>query len=602
MTNLNPKTKKLLKWIAGGLIALLVIVVTASIYIAAKWKPFLTDKIKTGIYEASDHLYNIDFTDLNLNVLTGTVGLDSVRLYPDTSVFHALRKKDVAPVHLFEIKLAKLKLTRISILEAYFKKRINMNAIVLDKPSINMLRFNVKAQPDTTKTATNLYQKISKSLESVHIRSIKVLNADFDYIRGETGTVLNAVKKLNVSVTDVLIDSVSQHDKERFYYSKDVAFELIGYESVSKDKMYTIKVDTLSGFANAGDIRMKGFQMIPMYPDLQFSRKYKTQRDRYDLKFPTIAFSGLDLERFNVEGRLYAEALTIASAKVKIFMNRELPPSKENKSRNFPHIALQRVELPLIIDTVNLKNVDVAYTEYNPIAQERGTVNIDNLTGTIKNVTNDSLQKSRNAFMAADLKARIIKAADLDAHLRFNLNARDGAFTFRGNIGAMNMPALNPLASALGLVKIETGNIQKVEFDIKGNAVGSTGSLKMQYNNLKVQLLKEGEDGEAPKKKGLLSFLANKLVIKDSNPEKGEALRVAPVQFTRSPSQSFFSLLWKSVFSGIRETVGIGFIKPKSAAKSHEKIEEKLEDRKEERKEKREKKREERKQARAEKK
>jgi len=602
MTNLNPKTKKLLKWIAGGLIALLVIVVTASIYIAAKWKPFLTDKIKTGIYEASDHLYNIDFTDLNLNVLTGTVGLDSVRLYPDTSVFHALRKKDVAPVHLFEIKLAKLKLTRISILEAYFKKRINMNAIVLDKPSINMLRFNVKAQPDTTKTATNLYQKISKSLESVHIRSIKVLNADFDYIRGETGTVLNAVKKLNVSVTDVLIDSVSQHDKERFYYSKDVAFELIGYESVSKDKMYTIKVDTLSGFANAGDIRMKGFQMIPMYPDLQFSRKYKTQRDRYDLKFPTIAFSGLDLERFNVEGRLYAEALTIASAKVKIFMNRELLPSKENKSRNFPHIALQRVELPLIIDTVNLKNVDVAYTEYNPIAQERGTVNIDNLTGTIKNVTNDSLQKGKNAFMAADLKARIIKAADLDAHLRFNLNARDGAFTFRGNIGAMNMPALNPLASALGLVKIETGNIQKVEFDIKGNAVGSTGSLKMQYNNLKVQLLKEGEDGEAPKKKGLLSFLANKLVIKDSNPEKGEALRVAPVQFTRSPSQSFFSLLWKSVFSGIRETVGIGFIKPKSAAKSHEKIEEKLEDRKEERKEKREKKREERKQARAEKK
>jgi hypothetical protein len=602
MTNLNSKTKKLLKWIAGSLIALLVIVVTASIYIAAKWKPFLTDKIKTGIYEASDHLYNIDFTDLNLNVLTGTIALDSVRLYPDTSVFHALRKKDVAPVHLFEIKLAKLKLTRISILEAYFKKRINMNAIILDKPSINMLRFNVKAQPDTTKTATNLYQRISKSLESVHIRSIKVLNADFDYIRGETGTVLNAVKKLNVSVTDVLIDSVSQHDKERFYYSKDVAFELIGYESVSKDKMYTIKVDTLSGFANAGDIRMKGFQMIPMYPDLQFSRKYKTQRDRYDLKFPTIAFSGLDLERFNVEGRLYVEALTIASAKVKIFMNRELPPSKENKSRNFPHIALQRVELPLIIDTVNLKNVDVAYTEYNPIAQERGTVNIDNLTGTLKNVTNDSLQKSKNAFMAADLKAKIIKAADLDAHLRFNLNAKDGAFTFRGNIGPMNMPALNPLASALGLVKIETGNIQKVDFDIKGNAVGSTGSLKMQYSNLKVQLLKEGEDGEAPKKKGLLSFLANKLVIKDSNPEKGEALRVAPVQFTRSPSQSFFSLLWKSVFSGIRETVGIGFIKPKSAAKSHEKIEEKLEERKEERKEKRKKKREERKKARAEKK
>lgn len=602
MTNLNPTKRKLLKWIAGSLIALLVIVVTSAIYLAAKWKPFLTEKIKTGVYEASDHLYRVDFKDLNLNVLTGTVSMNTVRLYPDTSVFHALEKKDLAPVHLFEVKLDELKLTRISILDAYFKKRIDMNAIVLDHPSINMLRFNVKPQTDTVKTATNLYQQISKSLESVHIRSVKVLNADFDYIRGETGVVMNAVKKLNISITDVLIDSVSQFDKQRFYYSKDVAFELIGYESLSKDKMYTLKVDTLRGFANNGHIKLKGFQMIPMYPDLEFSRKYKTQRDRYDLKFPTVEFKGLDLQRFNIEGRLHAGALTIASAKVKIFMNRELPPSKENKSRNFPHIALQRVALPLIIDTVNLKSIDVAYTEYNPIAQERGTVHIDNLTGTIKNVTNDSLQKSKNAFMAADLKAKIIKAANLDAHLRFNLNAKDGAFTFAGNIGSMNMPALNPLASALGLVKIEAGNIQKVEFDIKGNAIGSTGSLKMYYNNLKVQLLKEGEDGEAPKKKGLLSFLANNLVIKDSNPEKGEALRVAPVQFTRSPSQSFFSLLWKSVFSGIRETVGIGFIKPKSSEKSHEKIEEKLEERKAERKEKRQQKRAERKQAREEKK
>jgi hypothetical protein len=602
MTNLNPKKRKLLKWTAGSLIALLVIVVTSAIYLAAKWKPFLTEKIKTGVYEASDHLYHVDFKDLNLNVLTGTVSMNTVRLYPDTSVFHALKKKDLAPVHLFEVKLDELKLTRISILDAYFKKRIDMNAIVLDHPSINMLRFNVKPQTDTVKTATNLYQQISKSLESVHIRSVKVLNADFDYIRGETGVVMNAVKKLNISITDVLIDSVSQFDKQRFYYSKDVAFELIGYESLSKDKMYTLKVDTLRGFANNGHIKLKGFQMIPMYPDLEFSRKYKTQRDRYDLKFPTVEFKGLDLQRFNIEGRLHAGALTIASAKVKIFMNRELPPSKENKSRNFPHIALQRVALPLIIDTVNLKSIDVAYTEYNPIAQERGTVHIDNLTGTIKNVTNDSLQKSKNAFMAADLRAKIIKAADLDAHLRFNLNAKDGAFTFAGNIGSMNMPALNPLASALGLVKIEAGNIQKVEFGIKGNAIGSTGSLKMYYNNLKVQLLKEGEDGEAPKKKGLLSFLANNLVIKDSNPEKGEALRVAPVQFTRSPSQSFFSLLWKSVFSGIRETVGIGFIKPKSSEKSHEKIEEKLEERKEERKEKRQQKRAERKQAREEKK
>lgn len=588
----KPKRNQLLKWIAGILIALFIIIGSAAIYLAAKWKPFLTEKIKAGIYESSDHLYNINFTDLHLNVLTGTATMDSVTLYPDTSVFHKLEKQDLAPVHLFEIRLDELKLTRIGILTAYFKKRINMNAIVLDRPTINMIRFNVNPQVDTVKTATNLYQKISKSLESVHIRSIKVLNANFDYIRAENGEVMNSVKELNVSITDVLIDSVSQHDKERFYYSKDVAFELIGYKSLSKDKMYTLKVDTLSGFANKGLVTLSGFKMIPMYPDLQFSRKYKSQRDRYDFDFSKVEFSGMDLERFNREGRLFAKALALTSAKVNIFMNRELPPATINKGRNFPHLALQRVELPLIIDTVRLKNIDVAYTEYNPIAQERGTVNIDNLTGTIKNVTNDSVRISKQKFMVANLKARIIKAADLDVNLRFNLAAANGAFQFGGYVGAFNMPALNPLASALGLVKIESGKVQKVTFDISGNTVGSTGSLKMYYTDLKVQLLKEGEDGEAPKKRGLLSFLANELIIKDANPKKGDALRVAQIEHTRSPAASFFSLLWKSIFVGIRETVGIGIIKPKSAEKSYKKVEEKLQERKDKKKEAREEKRE----------
>jgi hypothetical protein len=601
MTKITSTKIGLIKWVVGVLFTLVLIVGAAAIYLATKWKPFLKEKIKTGIYAASDHLYRIDFKDLHLNVLTGTVMMDSVRLYPDTSVFNQLRKKHLAPVHLFEIKLDELKLTRIGILTAYFKKRINMNAVVLDHPSINMLHFDVRPQPDTVKTATNLYQKISKSLESVHIRNIKILNANFDYINGGSGEILNAVKELNVNITDVLIDSVSQYDKQRFYYSKDVAFEVIGYKSVSKDKMYTLKLDTLKGFANKGMVELSGFRMIPMYPDLPFSRKYKTQRDRYDLNFKTIAFRRLDLERFNREGRLFAGALSISSAKVKIFMNRELPPANLDKGRNFPHLALQRVGLPLIIDTLKLNNIDVAYTEYNPMAQERGTINIDNLKGTIRNVTNDSLQKTRQRDMVATLKAKIIKAADLDVQLRFNLLAENGAFNASGTVGAFNMPALNPLSAALGLVKIETGKIQKVTFNIDGNSIGSTGSLKMYYNDLKVQLLKAGEDGAAAKKRGLLSFLANELVIKDANPEKGKPLRIAAIQYTREPAASFFSLLWKSIFLGIRETIGIGGLKLKSAAKSYEKVKEKLQERKEDRIEKRQERQKERKKEQAEK-
>lgn len=584
----EPGKYRILKWIGGILALLILISLSAAIYISVKWKPFLTEKIKTGIYESSQHLYQLKFKDLSLNVLAGTVTMDSVELVPDTAVYNAFKKQQLAPVHIYHIKLARLRLTRIGILTAYFKKRINMNAIILDRPTINMIHHRVPRKPDVPKKERSLYEEISKSLSSIHVRSIKVLNADFNYLDGETNKTLNSVQKLNVSVTDILIDSLSQHDTSRFYYSKNVEFELAGYKSVTKDKMYTIKVDSVYGSASNGSVRVKGVQVIPMYPDLTFSRKYPTQRDRYDLNFNTIQVEGLDFTRMNAEGLVYAKSLHIGPAKVNIFMNRELRPSSANKSQNFPHIALQRLSLPLIVDTLFLKNVDVAYTEYNAIAQKRGTVNIDNLRGKLLNVTNDTLQIRKHPGMVAQLQTRLVKAADLDIRINFDLGARDGAFNYKGQVGSFDMRELNRVAEALGMVEVKSGRVQKLDFDISGNTTGARGTMRMYYSGLQVNLLKEGEEGEPLKKKGLLSFLANELVIKDANPYKGEALRVARIEYVRPPSSSFFSLLWKGVFTGLRETVGIGGFKTKTPQESHKQVLEKKQERAEKRKERQE--------------
>ena len=117
----------------------------------------------------------------------------------------------------------------------------------------------------------------------------------------------------------------------------------------------------------------------------------------------------------------------------------------------------------------------------------------------------------------------------------------------------------------------------------------------MYYSDLKVELLKEGEDGAPIKKKGLLSFLANTLVIYDANPAKNKPLRVAQVDFKRAPTSSFFSLLWKGLFSGMRESLGIGGMKVEDPAKVRQKIVDKQTERKERRQEKREEKQKEKK-------
>lgn len=577
------------KWVAGILAVILLIIGIASLYFSAKWKPLLSEKLKTAVYEGSGGLYRLDFKDIHLNLITGTASVDEVMLDPDTAVYKKLKAIRLAPAHIFRVRLDKVQLNRLSIIKAVFKKKIELNSIVLRQPSIEMIHYKVAKRPDTLKEEKTLYELISKTFKSVHVKVIRVEDADFGYINGATAKKMNAIKHLGVTVEDLLIDSLSQQDTSRYLYTKSIKFAIIGYES--KDKMYTMKADTISGSLKGRSVTVKGFRMIPMYPDLAFSRMFTYGKDRYDLDFKEISLSGLDFAAFNTEGTIHVGAVSIGPAKAGIFLNREKPaPPGLDKAKNFPHMALRKIPIPTIVDTVKLKNIDVAYTEYNPISQKRGTIYFDNLRGNILNLSNDSARLAEKPVAVAKLNALVMKKAEIAIRINFDLKADNGAFDYEGNIGPMNMVDLNVVSKPLGLIEIESGKMQKADFRIRANRYGSKGTVNFLYTDLKVKLLKEGEDGKPTTEKGLLSFLANTILIKDANPSKGEAPRTANITFERSPAASFFNLLWKGVFVGLRETAGIGIVPVKSPEEGMKKIQ----DKKEERREKREKRREER--------
>jgi hypothetical protein len=563
---------RLRKWVIA-LLALLVIGIAGFFILMARWKPVLSKKIKETVYNRSFHLYKLDFKDISINILTGTIALHEVSLIPDTSVHRQLKKLSVAPANLFRVTLRKLELRRVALLTAYFKRKVEIKSIILDNPSIHMTHYKVKKLPDTVTEDQTLYQLISNRIKSIDIKAVKIIDADFDYVNGDNAKKIHAVKHLSINVNDFLVDSLSQFDTTRYYYAKDVGFELTGYKFIGKDRMYTMKVDTIRGSAQRKSIDVKGFQMIPMYPDLAFSRKYAYGKDRYDLKFNAISLEGVDFALLNSEEKLQAAALTIGPAKVNIFVNRELPaPPGLDKVRNFPHVALKRLSIPSIIDTIKLNNIDVAYTEYNPVSQKRGTVYFQNLSGSIRNVTNDTAKLAKDNHAVANLTALVMKTSRIHVQIDFNLTDKNAAFSYNGNVAPMNMQVLNPMAKNMGLVEIESGQMQKTDFNIRANAKGSSGTVHFYYTDLKIKLLKEGEAGMAPRKKGLLSFLANTLLIKDANPSKGEAVRTANVTFQRTPAASFFNLMWKSLFIGMRETVGLGIIPVKTPEQAMEKI------------------------------
>ncbi|MFW0714613.1 hypothetical protein [Pedobacter sp. N23S346] len=587
---------KLWVWI-GSIFGLLILTLAfGAMFLSARWKPMLTEKIKESIYNGSNHLYTIDFKSINLNVVTGSLALRDVTLKADPSVFDSLKKQRLAPAHVFEIKLKKLQITRASILTAYFKKRLDINAIILDRPSINVTFNKVPKAVDTNKVEKSLYEQISKTFKSARVHAVKVIDADFSYINsGAPKKTRNVIKHLDINVKDFLLDSLSDKDTSRFYYTKDISFEIAGYKSNTKDKMYSMKIDTISGSTSAKRISIKGFKLTPLYPELAFTRKYKVQKDRYDLTFNDIEFDGMDFTSLNTDEKIHSRLVTVGPARVAVFMSRESPPAANlDKGRNYPHMALKRLNIPIAIDTIRLKNIDINYSEYSPASKKTGSIVFNALKGTILNVTNDSLKLTKNNHAKANLNTLLMGAGKMNVKIDFNLTDPNGAFSYSGSLGAFNFTKINPLATALGLVEIESGNIQHLDFKANGNTTTASGSINMLYINLKVKLLSDNIDGEGTKEKGFFSFLANSILIKDSNPTKGDPPRTATMTNTRIKSASFFNLMWKTVFVGIKDIVGVSIVPEKNPVKQQKVIakkirEQKRADRREARKAKRQK-------------
>ncbi|MFC3561296.1 AsmA family protein [Pedobacter jamesrossensis] len=582
---------KLWIWITSIIGGLILILAFGVMFLSARWKPLLSEKIKDGIYTGSRHLYKIDFKSINLNIVTGSLVLKDVTLLPDTAVFDSLKSQKLAPAHIFELKLKKLEITGVGILTAYFKKKVNVNAIILNKPSINMIFNKVEKLSDTAKGNKTLYEQISKTFKSLHIKSLKIVDADFDYIhKTAIKKTKHSIKHLDISVNDFLLDSLSGNDTSRFYYTKDISFQLAGYKSTTKDKMYSMKMDTVSGSAASKKITVKGLKLIPLYPELTFARKYKIQKDRYNLDFDRIEFNGVDFIGLNTDEKLHAKSLRIGQANVEVFMSRESPPPPLDKGQNYPHLALKRLNIPIIIDTIKIRNINLKYSEYNPASKKTGSVEFKRLTGNILNLTNDTLQLKKNNHAIADLNALLMGTGKLNVKLNFNLTDKNGAFSYSGNLGNFDMKGLNSLSKNLGLIEIESGNIQKLAFKADANLRSANGSMSMLYTNLKVKLLSDNIDGEGTKEKGFLSFLANTVLVKDDNPVKGEAPRTAKMTNTRINSASFFNLMWKAVFIGIKDIVGVGVVPEKNPVKQQKVIAEKIKEQKQaDKKEKREK-------------
>jgi len=559
MAEKAPRNFRVLKWILGIVFSIAILLVGASWYISYKFKPLIKVELKELVKTSTQGLYSIEFSDIRTNLITGSATISNVSIVPDTNVYKTLIGNEKAPNNLYYIKLKKLSIRNFRPLAMYFDKKVDISLLLFDKPEVTMVNkhfdFNDNRPPRPRKSP---YDYIKKLFKSLRIETVDFKNARFKYVNNN-GILpdIDSVANLNVSLKDWLIDSLSAEDTTRLYLLKDVNLNVSNYTYATPDSMYHIKVDQLSFNAASGIVNIEQFGLVPRYTEGDFAKIAGYARDRFHIQMNKISLDGLNLPAYLQKGELIANEMNITDGSVAVFNNNTFPKLEKVKTGRFPHQLLQQLKAQLTIKKIKLNNVDISYAEFDRDSKHRGEITFKNTAGNIINATNAAKVKAINPIMEADLVSYVMEEGKLNANFKFDLNSSTGAFDYKGAVRNLDGRKLNRITKPLGMLQVNKGIIKELAFDIKANQDVAKGKVDFRFNDLSVALLKKEEGRERLVKKGLLSILANALVLYSDNPSPDGKFTSAKINFRREPTASFFSFIWKTLFQGVKYSVGV---------------------------------------------
>jgi len=541
----------------GILVGFVSVILVLALLVNSYWSPIFAKKVKSVVLTASDSLYNVDFSKAELHVLRGKIIIYNISLKPDTAVYNRRKKRHLAPNNLVELHVKRLVIDHFHPFDLYFDHKVEIGDIILNEPDV-VVSYQLNHKTDTViKDNRTVWQKMSKTIHSIHIGGIFLNDIRFKYSDYSGHKVaISELKEMSVSANDLLIDSATQKDKSRLLYCKDIVAELNNYKGQTHSGLYTYTVKHLKLSTHTSQLNMEGITLEPVSTADFFS---KTKKDRFTLNLDSLQLNNFDYLSYHKYRTVNASVLTLKNGTFALFNN----PNKTKKQgvdkiMSFPAVILNKLSTNLKLDTIIVKGINVAYSEYNKKSYQTGTLKFNNTRGRFLNITNNKEALLKNSISTVQLTTRFMNSANLDVFFSFNLTDKDAAYSYKGNLGLMDLQAINPAVMPLAMVKITSGTIKQLSFDIHADSHINKGKVSVLYNNLKVKLLKPDTTYNTLSGKFIETMFANLFIIKHDNPDKaGEPARTFNVTYMRPKGSPFFKTIWATLLSGIKPSVGL---------------------------------------------
>ena len=516
---------------------------------------FIKDKLKSAVYEKTNGLYTIRYDKMDLDEAGGYLHMTNLHILPDTAQFRQMILDKKNPPMAMELSIPELTVAGVKTPAALINKKVSGRRLEIKNASV--IFYYAKTAHDTADMAPKeeIYRQLLGSLNEIQADSVEITEVTLAFVSMISAKKTITANGISVHLQDVLIDSLHSDDSSRFFFSKHVQVE--GDTALVKNKQgnYFYHFNGFSFTSNGGLFFIKNLQIVPQLSEARFADDEGIQKDRFKVDLKNVSVKHINLLRL-MQSNLVADSVVIKEANFKVFRDLSYPRDKVNRVGQFPQQLLMKMPLLATVNKIIVGDAFIEYKEKNPKSDYSGKVQFVHANAVISNITNDPLRVKANSQCKLSFNASFLGMTPMHADVTMFLGNPQGKFLFSGSMKSFDAGKLNDLIEPMGLARIEKGRVNSVQFNFTGHNYGSDGKLTLLYEDLKITLLKKDSADNQLEKKNLASFVAN-LVVKNANPLRKQPVRVAEVHYVRNTNRSFFNLMWKSVFTGVKQSAGM---------------------------------------------
>lgn len=487
----------------------------ANYWVTSRIKSALDQKVEAG---------NLSYESLSVNIYSNRASLHQVRW---------VQEKSGTPSNIWS--LSQVGVSGFGVIKYLFHHEITLDRIIITTPDVTLYK-----QTSDTLEQHPKPEEFLGAPPKLFIKQLEITDGRIQILEKDSTQSILTAQVPFLQMDAIRMDSTTRDHPIPFAYT---GYAFSGHSiDYRMSELYNLKVKHME---SGGDqLVLDSLEIVSPYDKLEFQAHIPFEKAWVNLLIPKV-------ELVNPEIGYHTDTIGISATTANLH-RANLDIYKDNRQPHNPIFKplysrmLRQLPIKLAMDSVKIMDADINFQVRTTEEPPPGIVYFRNVNGTISHLNNTGMGEPDFQETTVYATTKFMDKADFELNWSFDIRDSRDAFLVSGNLSRITDHEINYFVTPT--INIETvGAINQLAFNFAGNNDAATGDTYLDYDALRIYLLKK--DGSARHRwiSGIINFILNHRL---DGPVEEKGLTVERVQ-----TKSFWHFLWAMVREGSLETV-----------------------------------------------